>query len=970
MLTGKTIGQLTNLANPTSDTLFPVELSGITYHIDFASISNNLLFEEVTYSELYGMYTGGTLSAGYYKITDFQTCYDQPDYDQFGNPIYTGNYRTADIDPIIVFATSNSSLAPQAYQPSHPKDKITYDITFTTTERTNSPAKGRITERIDEYNNRTDYDHKAVKFKRYTTYFVTGSVNGRITGFTDYNVYGKDTTFTSDLTVGDVIFIEYNYPKFFEITNIISDTEMTVYGYLYDNFTDNFGYQIYRTETRQSTGPAGSLYYFNDVGTNDISDGGDDMYDGGNEIYTNLYGQIPYTHTQMSEPPVNESNQASFSDFTYDGTVQSSDTYFGTGSQYFTNLYPGLFVMVAKDVSITDFEIDGNLGSDGDGQADLFDYTLSLSGNDFSVYCKRVWDAGDPSVNHIFIVNTIDPNITHDADLSTDDDRDTISNLTGVTQVHYLLFGLAQGVKPTNTQIENIVLDYLSIVDLGDINNTLSGLNANFSAVTSNLPIAESKLVSLEYKQNNISGDTEYYEQYTFANVNYFANNYIGNHANMFNINDNDFILSNNVFTNADDNTVDIDSNNFGDEFYNNSFGDDVISNLFVGSRFHKNTFYDRFRYNIIKQNFYNNVWYDNEFNSNNVGDDFYDNWNNGGSFNNNEIGNEFNNNAIIGTMYENKIAKYFSNNKIYDDFYRNDIGDNTYNNSFYGVFYQNEVSGNFQSNNFWSVAYKNEFGESTNSNNFGTYGLVNTYSIINNTFGRDFNGNTFSGVTNYNQIQDFFESNQIATDFSYNIIGNNFSSNIIQEGFGFGGGQSQKNIIGDYFQSNNVGEYFYNNRISNYFNNNTIGNYFQRNNIDIIIGSTDFTTNYGNVVGVSYNAPGSTAVDGTYFGVSVTGGTGVGVTFDISVSSNVVTAVLVNQSGKLYTMGDTFLVLGSVIGGTDGVDDVTIQVVGLSATPSVYEQYNCNIFQREGGANRLSYYDSSDTLIVKNIDA
>jgi predicted esterase len=30
-----------------------------------------------------------------------------------------------------------------------------------------APAKGRISERIDENNNRTDYDHREIKFIRY-----------------------------------------------------------------------------------------------------------------------------------------------------------------------------------------------------------------------------------------------------------------------------------------------------------------------------------------------------------------------------------------------------------------------------------------------------------------------------------------------------------------------------------------------------------------------------------------------------------------------------------------------------------------------------------------------------------------------------------------------------------------------------------------------------------------------------------
>jgi hypothetical protein len=41
-LTGKTIGELTFLAEPTNNTLIPVELSGVTYHIAYSAITNNL----------------------------------------------------------------------------------------------------------------------------------------------------------------------------------------------------------------------------------------------------------------------------------------------------------------------------------------------------------------------------------------------------------------------------------------------------------------------------------------------------------------------------------------------------------------------------------------------------------------------------------------------------------------------------------------------------------------------------------------------------------------------------------------------------------------------------------------------------------------------------------------------------------------------------------------------------------------
>jgi hypothetical protein len=63
----------------------------------------------ITYTGLTNLISSeGLTPNSSYLITDFQTCYDQPDYDYNGSPIITGNYRTAEVDPIIVFATSNS----------------------------------------------------------------------------------------------------------------------------------------------------------------------------------------------------------------------------------------------------------------------------------------------------------------------------------------------------------------------------------------------------------------------------------------------------------------------------------------------------------------------------------------------------------------------------------------------------------------------------------------------------------------------------------------------------------------------------------------------------------------------------------------------------------------------------------------------------------------------------------------------
>ena len=126
-LTGKTIGQLALLTGITQDTLFAVEYSGLTFHIPFSGLSmgGGSSYEEVTYDELYTLYTGGTLTpGGYYLITDFQSFYDQPDFDYNGNPISSiTTYHTSSIEPILVLATSSNILSPNAYQPLYPNDK-------------------------------------------------------------------------------------------------------------------------------------------------------------------------------------------------------------------------------------------------------------------------------------------------------------------------------------------------------------------------------------------------------------------------------------------------------------------------------------------------------------------------------------------------------------------------------------------------------------------------------------------------------------------------------------------------------------------------------------------------------------------------------------------------------------------------------------------------------------------------------
>ena len=132
-------------------------------------------------------------------------------------------YHTSEFDPIVVFATSNETISEDVYQIKYPYDKIKYDWSWSTTEVTQSPAFGRITERIDEFNNRTDYDHRNILFKRYRSYFKDFQINGRITSMNNGEVIGLNTNFSGDCNVGDVILIYSNEPKLYEITEITSN---------------------------------------------------------------------------------------------------------------------------------------------------------------------------------------------------------------------------------------------------------------------------------------------------------------------------------------------------------------------------------------------------------------------------------------------------------------------------------------------------------------------------------------------------------------------------------------------------------------------------------------------------------------------------------------------------------------------------------------------------------------------------
>ena len=245
---------------------------------------------------------------------------------------------------------------------------------------------------------------------------------------------------------------------------------------------------------------------------------------------------------------------------------------------------------------------------------------------------------------------------------------------------------------------------------------------------------------------------------------------------------------------------------------------------------------------------------------------------------------------------------------------------------------------------------------------------------------GYDFTFYTLNGTGSYTSYKEIYIGQRNEGDYSEfatfildggslsNYIGDYsvFYLNGIQSGF-----LLANNIFGSNSYSNTIGNNYYSNTIGDDFYSNTIGNYFGSNKIKTQINSIDFTDFYGNITGFTYSATGSTASDNTYIGFYQDSTTGIGVnaTFDIEVSGGTVVGVTGNTQGKLYVISEELTILGTQIGGTDVDDDVVITVTGISQLPSVYESYTCDIFERQGGTKRLSYYDSSDILTITNIN-
>lgn len=217
-----------------------------------------------------------------------------------------------------------------------------------------------------------------------------------------------------------------------------------------------------------------------------ITDGMRDMYDSGNYINTNLtqpYSDIkcagsggegncslqgnksiPATHSQAwdddPEGDFYDDNQPTeLAKYRYlpvnDSKVMVGDGYFGDNSSYFTAMFPGMFVLAAKNINISEFSITGDIGTDGSGVDAAEIYPLNLGNSTYTVYFKSNYEGNDPSINHIMIVDGTNTGISHFYDDSSERDEHAIVGLEDKNILYYICISKGCTSDPNDTDCGN-----------------------------------------------------------------------------------------------------------------------------------------------------------------------------------------------------------------------------------------------------------------------------------------------------------------------------------------------------------------------------------------------------------------------------------------------------------------------------------------------------------------------------------
>lgn len=186
---------------------------------------------DTTYANLMTLIEGSHLVKGQqYRITDFRTIWDLPDFSDANTLKDTIITMQGDVDPIIVTATSTSTLSVIATQPSNPTDIIYYSPYYELPINSSTPTKGVILYRKDTLqNNECNWDFRVIQFKRYqdsnsdySVHWDNGNSSELLYTFnTDYT-----HSFNNSLITDSVLTLDTHLPNFTGFPNIVLAGDM------------------------------------------------------------------------------------------------------------------------------------------------------------------------------------------------------------------------------------------------------------------------------------------------------------------------------------------------------------------------------------------------------------------------------------------------------------------------------------------------------------------------------------------------------------------------------------------------------------------------------------------------------------------------------------------------------------------------------------------------------------------------
>jgi hypothetical protein len=937
----------------------------------------------LTYSELVDKITNSLLIPGrFYLMTDYQTCYDQPNYDNTKNPITTGNYMTGNTEPILLLSISTTDFSPTVYSTTHPQDHITYDITWDTTEITSSPAKGRITERIDQYNNRTDYDHRTILFKRYRGYSYNENnplagligISG-ITGTTGILYGNTGTTFNSNISSGSIIAIPNLNPAFFEVISVESDSISIISGVTISG-TDNAPYYSASNDGIMS-------YYQPNIRQNQVYEYttfGDAIDDGAVNNYIGNYSNL---HLEFGTGDFLLANNV-FLDGSFRNNTIGNGSYNNTFNDDCDNnqIGDGFYNNSTND------DFDGNIiGENFRNNYITAEFNYNRIGSDF--YSNTLLGSD-------FYRNNIGNNFRDNVYTSGDFQNNEIGNQFNNNKIYDDFYNNDIGNGYNQNEIYSEF--YRNLIGNGYNGNT----------------------IYLDFYENNI--EHVFYGNTVGTNLTIGSHNFSGNKIGSYfenNIIKTNF-ENNNILNNFESNTITGNTfdNTIGNNFTTNTIGNNFAYNQ-IGNNFQFNTIDDDFGFGGSSQRG-NKIG--NGFSSNNVGEYFYDNIL-PDNFQNNTIGDYFQWNVIDTDINLVDFTPNYGNITAFtynalgtgstDGIYTNLTG--TTNGHGVNASFNIEVSGNTVigvSGNSGSKLYQT--GNTITilgSQIGGVSGEINGFSINNKLSVKIYKpaDSTYTYPSNETEMDYLINNSPLFDTYdSPNIQGVSYSTQtgVDQGDYGM--------VIEGYINipSNNTyyfglssddgSDAFINGiKVADWYGahgdsgNLPSGNQYpitltggtypikvrmqERSGGDIVIllYSSDSGSTW-NIIPNNWFVSSVTGVTGSYPNIFAQGTGGENATFDVEVVDGLVNSVVLNQGGTGYTVGEILTITGSVFGGTEDIsitvdsvysNNVIVTVTGVSPKPSVYEQYTCQIFKNSSLTNRLSYYDESDVLTIKNIN-